>query len=58
MKAYGNHFRIENSKSLLLNTYDSVIALIFDQPTLDATNIYVNYVGVLKGVFRFDYGPM
>jgi hypothetical protein len=54
MKVYGKHFWVENSKSLLLNTYDSAIALIFDQPTFDATNICVNYVGVLKSIFGFD----
>jgi hypothetical protein len=27
-------------------------------PTQDATNIYVNYVGVLKDILKFDYAPM
>jgi hypothetical protein len=54
MKANGKHFWVEDSKSLLLNTYDSAIALKFDQPTLDAKKVCVNYVGVLKGIFKFD----
>lgn len=37
MKAYGNHFRIENSKNNLLQIYNSIIVLMFDMPTLDVT---------------------
>jgi len=30
-KAYGNHFKVEDSKSKLLQTYDSGIAFVFEQ---------------------------
>lgn len=60
MKAYGNHYRVENSKNNLLSTFDSGIVLVFDMPTrdVDARNVSMNYVGVLKDIFRLDYGPM
>jgi hypothetical protein len=32
MKAYGNHYKIANSKTGLLQTYDSGIVLVFDVP--------------------------
>jgi hypothetical protein len=27
-------------------------------PIQDPTNVYVNYVGVLKDILKFDYAPM
>ncbi len=44
MKAYGNHYRVEDSKNGLLQTYDSGITSMFDVPTHDGANVYVNYV--------------
>jgi len=60
MKAYGNHYRVENSKNNLLSTFDSGIVSVFDMPTrdVDVRNVSMNYVGVLKDIFRLDYGPM
>lgn len=60
MKAYGNHYRVENSKNNLLSTVYSGIVLVFDMPTrdVDARNVSMNYVGVLKDIFKLDYGPM
>jgi len=43
-------------KSELLQTFDSGIASIFDQPTNDVTNVAMHYVGNLKDIFRLDYG--
>lgn len=57
-KAYGNHFRVEDSKSILLFTYDNGIALVFDMPSIDTINASMNYVGVLKNIFKLYYGPM
>jgi len=54
MKTYGNQFRVEDSMSTLSSTYDSGIALIFDMPTIDTSDVYVNYVGVLKDIFKLD----
>jgi hypothetical protein len=56
MKTYGNHFRVEDSKSILSSTYNSGIASIFDMPTIDTSDVFVNYVGVLKDIFKLDYG--
>jgi hypothetical protein len=36
MKAYGNHFRVEDSKNNSMQTFDNGIASIFDMPTFDA----------------------
>jgi hypothetical protein len=58
MKAYGNHFKVEDSKNILLSTYDSGIALVFDMPSIDTINASMNYVGVLKNIFKLYYGPM
>jgi hypothetical protein len=41
MKAYGNHFKVEDSKSKLLQTYDSGIANVFEQQTIDAREVKV-----------------
>jgi hypothetical protein len=29
---------------------------MFDMPTLDATNVSMNYVGVLKDILKLNYG--
>ncbi len=58
MKAYRNHFRVENSKSNSMQTFDSGIALIFDMPTLDARDLPLNFVEVLKDLLKFDYGHL
>jgi hypothetical protein len=60
MKAYGNNYKVEKSKSNLFSTFDSGIVLVFDMPTIDvdARDVSMNYVGVLKDIFRLDYGPM
>jgi hypothetical protein len=47
MKAYG-----------LLQTYDNKIASVFDVPTHDVANVFVNCVGVLKDILKFNYGPI
>ena len=58
MRAFGNHFRVEDSQSVLLQTYDSGIASIFEMPTVDSeTNVALNYVGVLQDILKLDYGP-
>jgi hypothetical protein len=49
---------VEDSKSVLSSTYDSGIASIFDMPTINTSDVFVNYVGVLKDIFKLDYGPI
>ncbi len=56
MKAYGNHYRMEDPKSGLLQTYDSRIFSMFDVPTHDVANVFVNCVGVFKDILKFNYG--
>jgi hypothetical protein len=55
MKAYGNHFKVQDESSSRMQTYDSGIASIFDVPTEDARDVSVNYVGVLKDILKLDY---
>lgn len=42
----------------MLRTYDNGIASVFETPTLDATNVFVNHIGVLKDIQKLNYGPM
>ncbi len=35
MKAYGNHFRVEDPKNRLLQTFDNAIASMFEQQIVD-----------------------
>ena len=59
MRAFGNHFRVEDSQSALLQTYDSGIASIFEMPTTDSpSEVSLNYVGVLQDILKLDYGPL
>jgi hypothetical protein len=41
-----------------MQTYDSGVASVFDVPTTDARDVSVHYVGVLKDIFKLDYGPL
>jgi hypothetical protein len=58
MKAFGNHFRIKDVASTRMQTYDSGVASLFTIPTADARNVSVNYVRVVKGIFKLEYGPL
>jgi hypothetical protein len=58
MKAFGNHFRVEDATSPALQTYDSGIASVFEVPTINGTEVSANYVGVVKDIFKLDYGPL
>jgi hypothetical protein len=58
MKAFGNHFRVEDAASAKLQTYDSSIAFVFEVPTANAEEVSVNYVEVLKDILKLDYGPL
>jgi hypothetical protein len=42
----------------VLRTYDNGIASVFETPTLDATNVFVNHIGVLKDIQKLNYGLM
>jgi hypothetical protein len=58
MKAFGNHFRVEDDASIRMLTYDSRVASVFKVPTEDATDVSINYVGVVKDILKLDYKPM
>lgn len=58
MKAFGNHFRVEDDTSRRLLTYDSGMASVFQVPVDDARDVAVNYVGVVKDILKLDYGPL
>jgi hypothetical protein len=58
MKAFGNHFRVEDDASVRMLTYDSGVASVFQVPTEDATDVTVNYAGVVKDILKLNYGPL
>jgi hypothetical protein len=59
MKAYGNHFRVEDPKNRLLQTFDSGIVSMFEQQIVDVKDqMSIQYVGVLKDILKLDYGHL
>jgi hypothetical protein len=38
-----------------MQTYDNGVASVFQVPMLDARDVVVNYVGVLKDILKLDY---
>jgi hypothetical protein len=58
MKAFGNHFRVDDDTANRLQTYNSGVASVFQVPGEDAANVAVNYVGVVKDILKLDYGPI
>lgn len=59
IKAFGNHFRVQNNETDGLKTYDSGVATVADAPLLDARDVSsINYVGVLKDILKLNYGPV
>ena len=58
MKAYGNHFRVEDRQSSTLQTYDSGVASVFHIASMESASTQLPYVGVLKDILKLDYGPL
>ena len=59
MRAFGNHFRVEDLQSALLQTYNSGIASVFEVSSVDSQyEVSLNYVGVLQDILKLDYGPL
>ena len=58
MKAYGNHFRVEDPQSAVLQTYDSGVASVFHMSSTETEPATLNYVGVLKDILKLNYGPL
>ncbi len=58
MKAYENHFKVEDSERNSMQTFDSGIASIFDMSILDVRDLSLNFVGILKDILKLDYGHL
>ena len=56
IRAFGNHFRVEDDSTTHLISYNSGVASVFQQPSRTAGESSVNYVGILKDVLELDYG--
>ncbi len=50
MKAYDNHFKVEDLKSNSMQTFDNGIASVFDMLILDAKDLSLNFIEVLKDI--------
>lgn len=57
MLSYGNHFRVDDGDIGRFQTYNCGVASVFQVPSVDARDVSVNYVGVLKDILKLDYGP-
>jgi hypothetical protein len=51
-------FRVEDEASSRMLTYDNGIASVFQVPLVDAREVSVNYVGVVKDILKLDYGSL
>jgi hypothetical protein len=60
MRAYENHFRVDDEQTNLLVTYDSSVASIFQQSQGKEYNVLsqIQYLGALNQILQLDYGPM
>ena len=58
MKAFGNHFRVDDDASNHLQTYDSGVASVFKVPAMDSRDVSINYVGIVKDILKLDYRPL
>jgi hypothetical protein len=60
MKAYENHFLVDNDHNNLLVTYNCGVAGIFQQSQGNEDEVLgvIQYVGTLKEVLQLNYGPI
>ena len=56
--AFGNHFRVEDSSTAQLKSYNSGVASVFELPIENVQDVSINYVGVLKDILLLDYGGL
>jgi hypothetical protein len=54
MKAYENHFRVEDQQSMTLKNYDSGVASMFHMPSVGSEEVTLNYVRVLKDILKLN----
>ena len=57
MKAYGNHFRVEDPQSAVLQTYDSGVASVFHMSSTETEPTTLNYVGVPQRYTQIGLWP-
>ncbi len=50
MKAFGNHFRVDDETAARMQTFDSGVASVFEVPVHDARDVSVNFVGIVKDI--------
>jgi hypothetical protein len=55
MKAFRNHFWVDDPTIARLQIYDVGVASIFHVPTKDAQDLSINYVGILKDILEVNY---
>jgi hypothetical protein len=58
IKAFGNNFCVEDATSTHMQTYDNGVVSLFIVPTVDTRDVPVNYIGVVKDIFKLNYGPL
>ena len=58
MKAYGNHFRVDDQQFATFQTYNSGVASVFHMSSTESDLTTLNYVGVLKDILKLNYGPL
>jgi hypothetical protein len=58
MKAYVNHFRVEDQQSATLQTYDDGVASVFHMSSTESESTTLNHVGVLMDILKLNYGPL
>jgi len=60
LKAYGNHFRVNECYMEGMVNFDCGVASIFGQwqAHMGDEHALIHYVGVLKDILRLDYGPI
>jgi hypothetical protein len=60
MKAYGNHFQVNDCNMKGMVSFDCGVASMFGQRQahIGDEHASIQYVGVLKDILRLDYGPI
>jgi hypothetical protein len=60
MKAYGNHFCVDDESFSLCLTFNSNVASVFKQVGGNGNDVLrpIQYVGSLKQILQLDYGPI
>jgi len=58
MKAFGNHYQVEEESSVHMITYDNGVVFVFNVPITNARDVAMNYMGMLKDILKLDYRPM